>query len=559
MKKAVFKVISVVLAVVMLLSVTVPAYATVNMYDVRSKIPVILISGDGNTIYDKDGNELSKLSKLFTNNGTDEGEGIEKEELYSSVANVLLPFFVDGVAFDNWEPYFENLQKEVSELFGDIILDENGEASNGSDIAPWCYEQNQYHMTTDCKGSKGYYDVFDYQFWYDWRLDPIEIADKFNEYIKGVKQATGAEKVSILCRCLGTNVIMAYIEKYGFDDIYGIGMDGTVCMGAEPLSESLSGNFKIDGNAINRVLADVNSMGTFNINSFVLATINLAESSGALDAVVGVAKELLYEKLVKGVTSALTLAAVSYPCYWACVSAENFDTAIEYVFGDEGSKKRETYAGLIEKITTYNEKVKKHIPEIMKSMSENGVKVGLIAKYGFQIVPICESRNKIADSFVSVESASFGATAGTVYETLSDKYISQQTEKGLAKYISPDKQVDASTCIYPDYTWFIKGVKHSEWTDAENKLLMSVITADRQLTVDDFEETQFMVRDPEISNRMVAMNEDNCNTEVWDDDMKSDKPQTTAGRLWLFIKSVLKWLKEFFNIVLSKLGRANAK
>ena len=125
------------------------------------------------------------------------------------------------------------------------------------------------------------------------------------------------------------------------------------------------------------------------------------------------------------------------------------------------------------------------------------------------MIPTCQSANNIADTFVSVTSSSFGATTGTIYEPLSDEYIAAQQEKGLGKYISPDKNIDASTCLLPDNTWFIKGVRHSEWTYAEDMLLMTVVTSDRQLTIDDFDESQFMVKHPTDWWAMTAMTEEN--------------------------------------------------
>lgn len=548
------KILSVLLCLVLLALTVVPVFGAVNMFETRSQIPVVVISGDGNTIYDKDDKPLSKLSKLFTNNG-DSGEGTDKDAILESVANVLKPFLIEGILKNNWEPYYENLQKEVSELFGDIILDENGEASNGTHISKWHQDQNEFHKTTDCKGDKGFYDRGDYFFWYDWRLDPMETAKEFNEFIKGVKQATNSQKVSVICRCLGTNVVCAYLAQFGTDDIYGIGFDGAVCLGAEPLSESISGKFKVDASAIERVIIDGQSLGMFDLDPFILASVDLAQKSGLIDTAVGITKATLYEKLVKGVTSALALSSISYPNYWACVKASDFDTALEYVFGKEGSAKREKYAGLIEKITVYNEQVKKNIPSLLAELPEKGVKVGVIAKYGLQMIPTCESREVIADSFVSTSSSSFGATTGTVYETLSDEYIAAQTEKGLAKYISPDKQIDASTCIFPDYTWFVKGVKHSDWTYAEDMLLMTVVTSDTQLTVDDFEEGQFMVKHPTNWWAMTAMTEENCNTENWDAVKENDKPTTFIGKIKAFFASYKIWwtqlkriLKEKFNI-----------
>lgn len=545
------KFLSLLLSLILLFSMTLPVFGAVNMFETRSQIPVVFISGDGNTIYDKDDQPLSKLSKLFTNNGKKNEESVAAEIIKSAGA-MYKEYLFEGLLKDNWEPFYEAIQTEVSKYFGDILLDNNGEATNGTHISQWHQDQVEYSKTHDRKGDKGFYDRGDYFFWYDWRLDPMKIADQFNEFIKAIKKTTGHEKVSIVCRCLGTNVVCAYLTKYGTDDVYGVGFDGAVCMGAEPLSEALSGKFKVDMSSIKRVLADGNAYGTFNLDPIILACVELVDRSGLVDGYVALKKATLYEKLVKGVTSALALSSISYPCYWACVKPEDFDTAVEYVFGETGSEKRTQYAGLIEKITRYNEQVKKNIPSLLKSLPEKGVKVGVIAKYGTQMLPTCESATVIADSFVSTHSSSFGATTGTIYEPLSDEYIAAQTAKGLGKYISPDKQVDASTCVLRDYTWFVKGVKHSEWTYAEDMLLMTVVTSDRQLSIADFDESQFMVKHPTDWWAMTAMTEENCHTEAWAADAETDHPSTFGAKIKLFFGALITFFKELVRFVKEK-------
>ena len=212
--------------------------------------------------------------------------------------------------------------------------------------------------------------------------------------------------------------------------------------------------------------------------------------------------------------------------------------------GEEGSEAREYYAGLIEKIENYNTIVRKNYTKTIKSIGENSVKFGAVAKYGFQILPICQSYDVVSDQFVSVNHSSFGATTPTVYETLSDEYIAMREAEGKGKYISPDKMIDASTCIYPDYTWFIKGSSHSNWTTYERKIMYDVASADRQLTHDDFPYTQFMVYDTP-SETLYPMTEENCHTEFWDADPDIYKPVSYFDRLKVAIKAISVWFPLF--------------
>lgn len=544
------KLISIILSVVLVLSCTSVAFAGTNINATRSKIPVIRISGDGEALYNAEGERIMHFRGLLENDGSEEED--DNSAVMESIANVLLPFLIEGAVFDRWDNYYKNLQKEISELFGDALLDNNGNPINGTGLSQSRKDEMEYNKVTDKGAGRGYYVHNDYWFRYDWRLDPLYTADLFHEYVESIKKTTNSPKVAVIASCLGTNVVTAYVAKYGAKSLQGVCFDGGVAYGSEVLSETISGKFKVDGNAIERVLIDSAYYGLFDVGSFLLSTVDLLTASGALDAVKGVTKEYLYYRILEGVTSALALSTFfTWPNYWAAVTAEDYDTAIKYVFGEEGSEKRTEYAGLIEKLDNYNEVVRKNIPEIMQSIKKDGANIGIMAKYGSQMIPVCESSDMISDQIASVYRASYGATTSTIYEPLSDEYIGLRILEGNGKYISPDKQIDASTCMFPDNTWFYKGATHSNWTSYEMKIMYDVATADRQLTVDDFEWGQFIVYEGE-TDTAYKMTEENCHTEQWEADKQQDAPETPYAKLIVFIKSVLKWFGELLNILSEK-------
>lgn len=538
------KVISLILTAIMLFGLALPACAaTVDPEASKSQIPVIRVLGDGEPMYDAEGNKLFHIRTSFSDGlGSDEEDS--SAELIKSVANILTPFLINGLINDDWDAYYENLEKEIGELTGDAKLDCNGEALEGTGISKERQEFLDYAVSHDKKGKKGYYGLYDYHFWYDWRLDPIENAKDLREYIVAVKKITGSEKVAINASCIGTIVTTTYVKLFGVADIQGIGYTGSLANGAEFFSEAISGKFDVNSEAISRVLMDSAYLGIFNFDSFINTSIELLLESGVIDFLEADIRKNLYDKVAKGVTSALALSTLfTYPSYWAAISADDYEDALVYVFGKSGSEKRQQYAGLIEKIENYNLLVRKNIPEIIRSIGAGGANFGAIAKYGFQILPICESYDVVSDQFVSVNHASFGATTSTIYDTLTDSYIAERVEKGYGKYISPDKQIDASTCIYPNSTWFVKNSSHSEYTAYEKKLLYDVSIADRQLTVDDFEWSQFMVYDYD-TDTMEKMTEDNCHTEKWEAQVK--QPAGLA-KLFRFLSVFVNWIKELFS------------
>ena len=529
------KTISVLLSILMVFSLAMPAFAA-GSSSYRGPIPTILITGDGDQIVDPDGNVLY--------DGTDRWAALKRDDssdgnsaIAEAAKNIFFPFLLEGVLQDKWDNYYEAIYQEILDLYEGTILDGNGNPQNGSDISVKHRNENAKAMTENRKDSKNTYAFNSYHFWYDWRLDPIQIADELNDYIEGVKKITKHDKVCIVTRCIGSSVLLAYIAEYGTGSIYGIGMDGSASYGSEFISGALSGDFTIDGDSISRYLADARAFDRLNIDPFVDTTLELLENSGALDHMTTAARNLLYLKIEKGVISAIARATyLTMPCYWALVSADKYETAKKYVFGEEGDPKRTEYAGLIEKLDHYDVKVRQHIPELLTSVADAGANVCIIAKYGTQIIPIVKDADWVGDEYASVRSSSYGATTSKLYTTLTDDEIAGVDEK----YISPDKQINASTCLFPDSTYFVKGARHAEWSLVENDIIMRTIQADHQLTADDMEYTRFVIAYGD-TNRWEVMTEDNCNIENWSSTSTVEKPTTKQGRLQLFIVTVIKW------------------
>lgn len=549
MKKSIKKLVAALLAALIVFTVASPATVVAwNFYN--SQIPIVQLFGDGESLYVADGSKLFAYRDFLGKINSDDDDE-DNSEIYKSVANVLLPFLIEGIGTGNYDNYYKNLQKEIGELFEGLLLDKDGNASNGSGVNPENIAKMERDLSRDSKIGKGYYSHMDYRFDYDWRLDPLEVADTLHTYIERVKAVTGSNEVCLIGRCLGSSVVTAYVAKYGMEGIHGIGFNGGVVNGAEVLSDPISGKFKLDGNAVNRFLSDCNALGMFKVDSFINETIDLLSKAGVFETVAGVTKETIYYTVVKGVTSALALSTFfTFPSYWAAVKSEDYEEAKEYVFGPEGSEKRQEYAGLIAKLDNYNEKVRQKIPEIMNTINDNG-NLAVIAKYGVQIVPVIESRNVIGDQFASVKCASYGATASDVYSTLSDEYIAQRVAEGKGKYISPDKQIDASTCQFPDQTWFIKGARHSQWTETETEILCTVISADRQLTVDESPLSQFMIYKFD-EKKAYQMTEENCNTYYWEANKQADQPESKASRLMFFLFALARWFMSLINRIRAK-------
>lgn len=571
--------ISILLAICVVFATMPVAVALNTEPTVACDDPTIYISGDSGKIYYDNGTKYFIIDDVFaligldSDNETDDEESNGTNAVLEATMNILLPFILEGIALGEWDNYYAAVEKEIGDLFEPIKLDENGNVPEGSDSGIGPSEQAIMNSTMkrNITNSEGKYEEKAYNFYYDWRLDPMEIADDLHEYIEAVKKATGHDKVSLNCRCLGSNVALAYIYKYGigsisnletgntdsefFAGLKGLGIDVSTSNGSDFLSGIISGDFGIDGNSIVRFIADTAYFeDSFDVSPVITTTIELLSNTGVLDKLTDVARRELYAEIEYGIISALATATfLTMPCYWALVSTEDFDTALTYVFGEEGSEKRTQYAGLIEKITNYNDTVKANTEEILKATQACGTNMCIIAKYGVQMLPVLKDGSILGDQYVSVVNSSFGATTSDVYGTLDEDYIAERVALGYESYISPDKQIDASTCLFPEYTWFIKGCSHGFYSTPERDLLLTTIDADKQLTVDDLPYTRFIVYNYE-ENIFTAMTEENCNIGSWEADGVIDNPQTKQEKTISLLVSFMRWLNAIFNAIKSLLS-----
>ena len=563
MKNKSKKIVSLLLVPVLVLGLMMPAFAedsTKWISQSHSDIPVIRISGDGEKLEDENGEKVFHYKDILSlfKKYKDADDGAKK--VLEAVNNVLLPWFTNGLLLNDWQPFYDNLQKEVGDMFEHSLLDKDGNPQYGTGIRPKRAEKMERVRHNDqgwfTEDGVKYYAQDRYWFYYDWRLDPIETAGNLKSYIDDILASTGCNQVGIIASCLGTNVVTAYLAVYpehAAAHVRGIAFDGSVVSGAEMLSEPISGKFKVDLAAIDRTLKDCDGIGMFSVDEFINATLELADRTGFDEAMLAFPRKVLYPVLFKGITSALALSTFyTWPNYWACVSWEDYPFAMEYVFGPEGSEKRSEYAGLIAKIENYDTVVRQHVPEILQAAVDSGIHFGVISKYGFQILPVCETNDQVSDQFSSVARSSFGATTGTIYRDLPDYYLDEQREAGLGDYLSPDGQIDASTCLFPESTWFIKNSNHSNWSDWELRLLYDIATSKEQVTVENgcwpsrFVVYTYTNPDDRTQGEIAAMTAENCDTEHWEAINEIDRPIGFIARLRVSLIARFSWIKALF-------------
>ncbi len=504
------KVLSVVLCILMTFFCVTPAFATEP-----EEYPTIYIVGaHTNPVYNAEGEEVYPIKADVA--------GIIKETL-----GPCLEELAKGMVTGNYESYAKEFNDSWAPIFEDLILDQNGEVTNGS------YVKNKT-QTAHLEGKTSDYDVWDCRFWYDWRESPIKTAHELKEHVDTVLELTGKDKVQLIGRCYGANVIAAYLELYkdhAKTCISDISYYSSSAMGIDFMSALFSGQIKIENESFDSFLDyyinDQGLVGDENCSEFVAAIVEvmyqaklLGLTGDALMSFINNFKNDLFPMIIRNTFG-------GWLSYWAMVTPELYEQARDFVFNTEEAKAE--YAGFIEKADEYYYTVQVNIVDTMLEMKEAGINFNIFVKYNFPEFPLYEGSATQGDGDTSVYRQSFGATAADYGKVLSEDYIASVSEENL-KYISPDKKIDASTCLFPETTWFVKDLHHNYFYPLQEP---SVEIMRYDLTVDNEKYPQFMEN---------VNNESLIPLEGTDEDFEKEEPG--------FIAAITAFIKNLINVII---------
>jgi hypothetical protein len=558
------KIISVLLAILMIFTCTIPAFASTGV----EHLPIIVLVGDGTQIYMPDetaeNGEKNVWGDLFANMS---GDG----KVTEAVANILLPFLTEGLLFDKWDNYYDAFYEEIAPIFDPLRMDSEGNPRYGTGLGKEDLQSN----ATSCKQNpylwNGSYGTGDYVYRYDWRRDPLEVAEELHLYILEVMKTTGKTRVNLAANCLGGSYVLAYLSKYGTDGhIKNVFFNATVGNGTDLLTDAYCGDIVLDDAALQRFLhqnveKDGESVAgllktTPFINELILTSYDLLAQTHVVETL-GLTFDSLYQKIYAGLVPKLAIAIfATMPGYWSVVTPERYEEAKNFVFGKEGDEMYEEYKGLVAKLDKYYETVSSKKVEIIENCQEAGVHFGASAKYGYQMYPFVKSQSELGDQLVDLEHASFGATvAPNVYATLSDEHIQAAIKGGTDKYISPDNMVDASTSLFKDSLWIMKNVSHSN--TSFDYPLIATFCRNTEFTINsDSRYPQYhillpdtMEKDPETgaldnsTGKVVPMTTENCNLTIWDEMPEESKEEPTVVSR---IMSFFRWLTAMIKFIL---------
>ena len=140
------------------------------------------------------------------------------------------------------------------------------------------------------------------------------------------------------------------------------------------------------------------------------------------------------------------------------------------------------------------------------------------------------------DGLVFIEVSSFGATCADYGKTFADDY--KQAKYPETNLISPDRQIDASTCLFPFNTWFIKGLDHAQQNEDYHKVLAAIAYGDLDVGTDE-EYPQYLMVSPEDEERIVPF-------------YFYEEEETLYDKLWNIFRTMVLLPKTIFSRIFGR-------
>ncbi len=456
------KILSFTLSLVLIFTLAIPAFAESTAAPV---CPSIYVSGFLGSTICTDKNDPSTKIKAPS---SDELTELVKAKLVPAIGS----YIIDGDS----EKVAHELCSIINYAFGDYFNNPDGTAKGNSGA----------YMPYPAASHINKYSQVDFE--YDWRGDPLAITEDLSSYIDYILESSGCSQVTLRCHSLGSVIATTYLSLYGNEKIAGIVFDSPALNGINYIGELLCGNTEFAGGALLNFLHDL--MGETEYEEFADSIIDVLELSGMHGAIGGFLNELLSQMAPVLYKETLVPLFVYWPTVWAMTPDSLIEKAMQNVFtfhciGDE-------YAAIKEKIDLYNTKVRANKKQTLLDFDEVG-RIAVISRYGYSALPVSPSWNSLTDTVIDTCHTSLGATTTEIGKSFDENYLKNKD----MSLISPDRTIDASTCLFPEKTWFIKNIKHGR-TDITVPLHIGLLYGEAEATVDNYEAlSRFMIFDYE--------------------------------------------------------------
>ena len=495
MKKSFKRVLSVILSVILVFSVSATAFAADE--DVT---PVIVVSGMG-------------AYPLVNEDGTN-AFPVSTDVMVSNIAQAVLPA-IGSMVSDDFSMFNEYGTKSIFNIFEPISCDKDGNSVHNvtGKTFPGCAIQykevfeertsNESHMVCAVADKVGWENT--YYMYYDWRQNPLSIADTLDATVKQALSETGSDKVSLYAISFGGMITLSYMYKYGTDNIKNIVFSSTAFQGVEMVGKLFSNMININISEALDYFAGLASdipfiAGLLGISADVLPKYG-TEATVFIDKYLQHMEDEISLDLF---TDVFAETFAHFKGMWAMVPADYYEGAKAFV--KSACPMGETF---FDSVDEYIYNVQAKAKELIDEAQNEGVNVYITGGYGYSEIPVTEGKSRQTDDLIETYLMTGGATVALYGETLQESDYVKESLCTEHNHKSTDGVIDASTAILPEQTWFVKNMKHVDLQEnyETSSLGLWLLMSDERLTVHSSEKyPQFVELDRE-TGRFVSLTE----------------------------------------------------
>lgn len=487
MKKQLKRILSVVLCIAML----VPCIAIVGSAEEEPEIapieseaeyPIVFVTGIGQSYsyFYENVEDARKYPEMLeaVKNGT-AGEGVREVDgaktrwnlfcndfsfAFKEPKTILSILAVAGGLLGTLFTGFNLIPKKpvdsiVTTLFRYNTIDENGDLPENvvtpradCSVAEMTEEQKEnFYRSIPCQdviGSVGEDMLYCFNYSaFSFTFDNSDALDKFIDEV--VLPQTGKDKVVLVPMSMGASVVSAYLHDYGTKGKVArvVSIVGA-WLGSDILADLIELKFADDSKEkfYNGVISDLIGEPWGYLVNIILHLFRYQAGRGMVDTILN----SIVENLVMKTPS---LCGLVPPDRYPAIRAARLEGKPEKAYiMEQTDRYYDVQSSLKDTVTTLHD--------------QYGVDFFYIAGYGigfgdvssdyefFKFMNTANTTN--SDEIIQISSTATGATFAKAGEELDASYIASHD----AKYISPDKSVDISTCYFPDRVWLFGNQKH---------------------------------------------------------------------------------------------------
>ena len=384
------------------------------------------------------------------------------------LARQLLPSLTRLRIDNNWDVFGNKLIPALNELLMPIAADENG----------------------DMKGKTGPLFTYptkaeiaenpDISFIYDWRDDPFVSASQLNDFVNYVADDCGYGKVALECHSYAGVVTLTYLASYGTDKIESVCFNATAVFGAAFAGELMQGKVNLSADGLMAFLEGMFDQSEY--EGLIRSLLAAFDNPGGTEFLCNFINEMFDHLSSRIWKETIVPVFGSWLSVWDMVPDTDLEAGKAFI-KKEGVTQT---AAFLARTANFDTNIRTKRATLLRSIDAQK-SLYVIARYGYAGVPLGGIWTANSDGVLTTEAESFGATCQRLDVTAVPQF-------GDFSMLSPNGAIDASTCLFPQQTWFIRNCKHTEHDPVLKEFTDTLLRAKGQKTVKSFDEyPQFMM------------------------------------------------------------------